>query len=301
MERCKNLLKRMSLGRRNADWVLTEASELGAQLRTQLPNLCVAYDLVSIADDISGSLVEMFACIEEEEKCRPIRKRAQGAIDRLSREFEEIGEELIEKELLDCADVIFCTLSSAGSSTMNMTGRVDDLIVDEAAAATEPELSIPFHLRPRRLFAVGDHMQLPATVLSQQAGRLGLDKSLHERLIWDCNHKHIMLDTQYRMRPEISRFPSANFYGGKIANGDNVAQDSYRRRSGETVAMLPYTFIQVRGAEQQTPSGSFKNEQEASAVVSLLGQLKDKIGRQRGWASINKVRVVGSLCGMRAV
>jgi superfamily I DNA and/or RNA helicase len=72
-------------------------------------------------------------------------------------------------ELLATADVIFCTLSTAGVSAMKATRQIDDLLVDEAPAATEPELCIPFHLRPKRLLAVGDPMQLPALVKSKYA------------------------------------------------------------------------------------------------------------------------------------
>ena len=60
------------------------------------------------------------------------------------------------EELLATARVIFCTLSTAGAAILKRTRGVDDLLVDEAAAATEPEICIPFHLRPKRLLAVGD-------------------------------------------------------------------------------------------------------------------------------------------------
>lgn len=75
------------------------------------------------------------------------------------------AEELIEAldnidspvpELLATARVIFCTLSSAGSSLLKQTRGIDDLLIDEAAAATEAEICIPFHLRPLRMLAVGD-------------------------------------------------------------------------------------------------------------------------------------------------
>lgn len=130
----------------------------------------------------------------------------------------------VVRDLLESANVIFCTLASAGSSVVKRSSEIDDLIVDEAAAATEPELYIPFHLRPSRLLVVGDPMQLPATVLSRYAENLGLGKSLHERFMYDLGLNHIMLNIQYRMRPAISQFPSARFYKGKIANGVNVSR-----------------------------------------------------------------------------
>ena len=99
---------------------------------------------------------------------------------------------------------------------------MSDLFVDEAAAATEAELCIPFQLYPSRMLAVGDPKQLPATIFSPHSRKYGLDKSLHERLMQNGAVDHIMLDVQYRMRPCISRFPSFQFYGNKLQNGANV-------------------------------------------------------------------------------
>ena len=127
-------------------------------------------------------------------------------------------------ELLATADVIFCTLSTAGVKAMKCTKRVDDLFVDEAAAATEPEILIPLHLSPKRMLAVGDPMQLPALVMSKEAAEWGLSKSMHERLMTDCGMDHIMLDVQYRMKPDISAFPSMHFYRGELMNGPNVVR-----------------------------------------------------------------------------
>jgi hypothetical protein len=147
-----------------------------------------------------------------------------GLLDNLVSAILMLDPNVVIRELMESADVIFCTLASAGSSIVKYSSSIDDLIVDEAAAATEPELYIPFHLNPSRLLVVGDPLQLPATVLSRSAERMGLGKSLHERLMYDIGCDHIMLDVQYRMRPEISQFPSARFYKGKIANGANVAR-----------------------------------------------------------------------------
>jgi senataxin len=137
--------------------------------------------------------------------------------------IREWKREAIWHQLLSSARVVFCTLASAGAAVLKKSNFVaDDLIVDEAAAATEPELSIPFGFHPRRMLAVGDPRQLPAMVGSQRAAQLGLGQSLHERLMYDCGYPHIMLNVQYRMRPELSQFPSQHFYEGKIVNGPNV-------------------------------------------------------------------------------
>ncbi|KAL3805664.1 hypothetical protein HJC23_005908 [Cyclotella cryptica] len=96
-------------------------------------------------------------------------------------------------ELLSTARVIFCTLSTAGASIFKHTRQVDDLLVDEAAAATEAEICIPFHLRPKRMLAVGDPMQLPPTIMSRRASDLGLSKSMHDRLMNECDEDYFML------------------------------------------------------------------------------------------------------------
>ena len=65
---------------------------------------------------------------------------------------------------------------------------------------------------------VGDHCQLPPTVLSTRAEEEGLGVPLFSRMV-ACGVPPFMLDTQYRMHPGIAMFPSDLFYGGKLLNG----------------------------------------------------------------------------------
>ena len=70
----------------------------------------------------------------------------------------------------------------------------------------------------RRAVLVGDPQQLPATVLSQRARALALERSLFERLqAAGCPCR--MLSEQYRMHPSIRQFPSNHFYGGRLEDG----------------------------------------------------------------------------------
>mmetsp|Transcript_33942 Transcript_33942/g.37507 ORF Transcript_33942/g.37507 Transcript_33942/m.37507 type:complete len:81 (+) Transcript_33942:564-806(+) len=78
--------------------------------------------------------------------------------NRLIDELSSIDRNSTTQELLATADVILCTLSTASIAAMKSTKRVDDLFVDEAAAASEPELCISFHLNPNRMLAVGGPM-----------------------------------------------------------------------------------------------------------------------------------------------
>ena len=175
---------------------------------------------------------------------------------------------------------------------MKSTLPINDLIVDEAGAATEPSLYIPFHLKPTRLLAVGDPAQLPATVLSRRARDMGLGQSLLDRLMFGCGHPHTMLDVQYRMNPAISSFPTFRFYESKVSNGGNVSRSDYM---GD-VALLdgkPFTFLQVAGDEEQVAGGSFRNNLEAVTVVELISQLRAAAIRTNpNWFSSDRVRII---------
>lgn len=65
----------------------------------------------------------------------------------------------------------------------------------------------------------GDPKQLPATVLSAAAAAAGLNEPMFSRLEIDCGLPVTLLDTQYRMHPAISKFPSLRFYDGKVKSG----------------------------------------------------------------------------------
>eukprot|EP00590_Aulacoseira_subarctica_P008935 CAMPEP_0172434892 /NCGR_PEP_ID=MMETSP1064-20121228/70878_1 /TAXON_ID=202472 /ORGANISM="Aulacoseira subarctica , Strain CCAP 1002/5" /LENGTH=354 /DNA_ID=CAMNT_0013183151 /DNA_START=2291 /DNA_END=3355 /DNA_ORIENTATION=- len=205
-------------------------------------------------------------------------------------------------ELVSTADVIFCTLATSGISLLKHSRKgIDDLVIDEAAAATEVECCIPFFLHPKRLLVVGDPLQLPATIFSQQAKLWGLEKSMHHRLMYECNHPHTMLDLQYRMRPEICLFPSQRFYGGMIANGENVASPSYKGHAS-ILGDRHYSFIHVAdGIEQVNHHGSYGNLCEANVVVQLVKEFRENFLKKHNgdnhnaslsWHSPERVRVI---------
>lgn len=213
---------------------------------------------------------------------------------RLAREAQKAVKELpieaVLTDLMSSADVIFCTLCSAASRVMDYSrgSTIEALIVDEAAAATEPDLYIPLHLGPSRLLLVGDPKQLPSTVLSDRAKKLGLNISLQERLMNRCTYCYTMLNVQYRMHPEISSFPSRHFYNGMILDGDNV-----RSRGDVNSTLLdgrPYIFRQVDGTE--TPSGESRcNPEEASIVLGLVKQLVERT--DKSWCcSVDHLRII---------
>lgn len=197
-------------------------------------------------------------------------------IEHLINAIDEFGDAV--PELLSTARVIFCTLSTAGASILKQTRKIDDLLIDEAACATECEIAIPFHLRPDRCLAVGDPLQLPPTIMSPHAASLGLARSMHDRLMNDCGNDFVMLNYQYRMKPDISAFPNAQFYGGKILDGDNVISKDYSSRFSLRPE-IPYSFIDVDGVEFQDSGGSYANMEECDVVVDLVEIISAISGR----------------------
>ena len=77
--------------------------------------------------------------------------------------------------------------------------------MDEATQAVEPSALIPISKGCRQLILVGDHKQLPPTVISKKAEQGGLGRSLFERLI-DVGIQTHLLDVQYRMHPYCGSF-----------------------------------------------------------------------------------------------
>lgn len=206
--------------------------------------------------------------------------------------LERIKPDKIYNTLLNSADIIFCTLATAGGNVFARMNDIDDLIVDEAAAATEPELCIPLRFGAQRMLLVGDPKQLPATVLSKRASNLGLNKSLQARLMYDCKYYYVMLNKQYRMAPMIASFPSAHFYGSNLKNGSNVSSKYYI--DGPLLHdRKPYTLLQINGVETGCHGESYSNPEEARAIVDLVTHLR--LSQERSdpeWNSTDKIRII---------
>jgi superfamily I DNA and/or RNA helicase len=78
---------------------------------------------------------------------------------------EAADKKQLDLDLINAADVIFCTLSVAGRHILRTCKRVRTLIVDEAACACEAEVLVSLSAGPRRALMVGD----PSPILSLSA------------------------------------------------------------------------------------------------------------------------------------
>ena len=127
----------------------------------------------------------------------------------------------VEIALLNTSEIIFCTLSGAGSKEIKeINHSFDYIIIDEAGQSVELSSLIPFQYGCRAAIMVGDPKQLPATTFNANSAKILYNRSLFERLSTGGT-KVEMLTIQYRMINEICRFPSIYFYNNKLETSDD--------------------------------------------------------------------------------
>ncbi|KAI1379674.1 SEN1 N terminal-domain-containing protein [Hypoxylon crocopeplum] len=186
----------------------------------------------------------------------------------------EIRRRQIQQEILDSAQVLCATLSGSGHEMFkNLQVEFETVIIDEAAQCVELSALIPLKYGCSKCILVGDPKQLPPTVLSQSAARYGYDQSLFVRMQRNHPDDVHLLDTQYRMHPEISLFPSQEFYERRLLDGDDMSR--LRHQPWHQTALLgPYRFFDVKGIQERGRKGqSLVNLEELKVAMQLYERL----------------------------
>ncbi|KAI1454093.1 SEN1 N terminal-domain-containing protein [Annulohypoxylon moriforme] len=182
----------------------------------------------------------------------------------------EIRRRQIQQEILDSAQVLCATLSGSGHEMFkNLSVEFETVIIDEAAQCVELSALIPLKYGCSKCILVGDPKQLPPTVLSQSAARYGYDQSLFVRMQRNHPDDIHLLDTQYRMHPEISLFPSQEFYERRLLDGGDMRK--LRHQSWHQSELLgPYRFFDVKGIQEKGRKGqSLVNLEELKVAMQL--------------------------------
>src|SRR4029453_5273857 len=110
------------------------------------------------------------------------------------------------------ARIVAATAHRASSLPYLRNRAFEMAIVDEAGQLTEP-LTLGLILRARRFVLIGDDRQLPPVVRTR-----GLAHSMFERLKRNTSAV-TLLETQYRMHPEIMDVSNRLFYEGRLKAG----------------------------------------------------------------------------------
>ncbi|XP_035821093.1 uncharacterized protein [Zea mays] len=165
------------------------------------------------------------------------------------------------------------------------------LIIDEAAQLKECETLIPLQLPGiRHAVLIGDEYQLPSLVKSKISDSANFGRSVFERLSSLGYSKHL-LNIQYRMHPDISRFPVGTFYDGKLSDGPNVSHKDYNKMFLAGKLFRPYSFINIDGSHEtnEMHGRSLKNSLEVDAVVMIVQSLLKETLSTRSKLSIGVV------------
>jgi superfamily I DNA and/or RNA helicase len=185
-----------------------------------------------------------------------------------------------EDDILANATVVCATLT--GLTWDRLRGRRFSLaLCDEATQAVWPATILALLLSERAVLA-GDQHQLPPTVLSMDASRQGLSRTLYERLL-DAHGETIstMLRVQYRMNAAIMSFPNESTYDGKLVAHASVASHLLNQlpqvqADERTSAPLLFTDSAGKGWSDETPEGSasHRNPGEAERIVREVQALR---------------------------
>ncbi|KRW99001.1 P-loop containing nucleoside triphosphate hydrolase [Pseudocohnilembus persalinus] len=171
-----------------------------------------------------------------------------------------------------------------------MSEFLDDMqfsrvIVDEATQSTEVTCLIPVIKGSQQLVLIGDHKQLPPTVLSVFAQSKGLTVSLFERLIKQ-GVKPQMLIEQYRMHPSIALFPSHQFYNNLLKNGVGETHRPIIKGFTWPNQYVRVAIVNVNGQES-IYSSSIQNNKEVEVVIEILLQML-----KGGMININQIGII---------
>lgn len=165
-----------------------------------------------------------------------------------------------EQKLYEGADVILGTPIGLFDAKINHI-QFDTLLIDEAGQCIEPLAWCIFPLAKKYVLA-GDHLQLPPTVLSHEAARLGLNKSILEVAVANATQV-ILLNTQYRMREAIAAFSGNYFYKQKLLTPPHLSNRATHISFIDTAGS---GFNEKHGAD----GSSLQNKGELEVVKKLL-------------------------------
>ena len=243
---------------------------------SKLLSLNQAYDSLRMESD-SCLLEWLLSNVEEKRKnraimlsCSTIRSFFQSLYSSISTLRVDQLKEMVIKE----ASLIYSTVNGGGRKVFDLV-FFDVCVVDEATQLVEAELAIVLREQLRCLVLVGDEKQLPSTVISSVASKLGYGESLFDRLL-KLKFPYSILNTQYRMHPKISEFPRLQFYDSRVINGDNVMSPDYEKSWHHFLP--PLSIYDVRfGNEEADLFGSKYNETEAMIVRQISGVIRQNI------------------------
>ena len=171
-----------------------------------------------------------------QERMRLIEKRKLAP--RISPQFIEAGERLSrikkqlqseERKLVAEAQFIATTVSKAIADSTLYEDKFDTVIFDEASMAYIPQIVFSAGLAGKHFVCMGDFSQLPPIVQGSESSALNTDIfqfcGIVDAVQAGYGHQWLcMLDTQYRMHPDIAAFSSKFMYKGLLKTSPKIKE-----------------------------------------------------------------------------
>ncbi|MGO9018760.1 MAG: AAA domain-containing protein [Syntrophobacteraceae bacterium] len=201
----------------------------------------------TLADSLFSTIRVSAAEIETSKK--EVEAKTHAILARIAEINQQLEE--IQKKILSEAKLIATTLTKTFTAKQFPDTPFDTLILDEASMAPLPHLYWAASRCRGRVTIVGDFLQLPPICIAQEdmvqkwLGRsifsvLGIDQVKKA----SQDDRVTLLDTQYRMAPDISAIPNKFFYQGKLKDSPTTSN----RGPDDGVSTLPLVLVETGAA-----------------------------------------------------
>jgi hypothetical protein len=209
-------------------------------------------------DNLMGAVVERFEAEGDSENLRAVRKAKSGPVDGL--QYVDDNQRVAEGDF----NVIAGTTWLFASQSMR-DNAIDVLVVDEAGQLGLAD-TLAATISATNVILLGDPQQLAQVSKASHPG--GAGASALEHLLGDAltvpPDRGVLLETTWRMHPDVCAFISEVMYGGKLHSHSTCGGQS---AAGETG--LRWLRAEHKGRSTESP-------EEAALVVAkvqeLLGQ-----------------------------
>ena len=188
----------------------------------------------------------------------------------VEKELNEIRRELrtAESQCVRNAKFVATTVSKAIVDKEIRNGAFDVVIFDEASMATIPQIAYAAKLARKNFVCMGDFRQLPPIVQSSKESPLNADIfqycGITQAVDQGSNPKWLcLLDTQYRMHPEIADFAGRSIYNGLLKSANGMTEKREKTVMAEPFAGRAMEFVDLSG----TMSTCIKSSDDSHANV----------------------------------
>lgn len=188
----------------------------------------------------------------------------------VEKELNEIRRELraAESQCVRNAKFVATTVSKDIVDKEIRNGAFDVVIFDEASMATIPQIAYAAKLARKNFVCMGDFRQLPPIVQSSKESPLNADIfqycGITQAVDQGSNHKWLcLLDTQYRMHPEIADFAGRSIYNGLLKSANGMTEKREKTVMAEPFAGRAMEFVDLSG----TMSTCIKSSDDSHANV----------------------------------